>query len=248
MKDKIFIAWSDLEVAKKVGIMLDKNGYSYQIGGNAQNDTSNITVGATVLEQIKKCNQAIIIFSKKTVQDENNKQYEFVSGNLFFEFGYAIAKYGTYKLHCVKRKNDNITMPAALKTTYVTELDGDSDDVFVENIYKYFEGRQKMTVEKEKMELINNRHIIREFIDKHYSNEGSKCSDYELAQYILFDMQASHMFLDEKTVLDELTRFRGDYQNQFSDELRLSVDFSIGFLTLMTKLIKQNNEGEVYVD
>ena len=88
MKDKVFIAWSGSNsVALKVKSILErKYNYGCSIGGNAENNSKFSSVGDTVIQQIKSCNQAIVIF-------QNRKDGK-VSNNLFFELGYVMAMYG----------------------------------------------------------------------------------------------------------------------------------------------------------
>ena len=50
--------------------------------------------------------------------------------------------------------------------------------------------------------------MIHEMLQVHYSDLGSKCSDYELAQYVMFYMQASVMYQDEEKALGELKRIQ----------------------------------------
>ena len=102
MKDKIFIIWSgENNTALKVKqILEEKHNYLCYVGGNHQNDSQMLSVGDTVVRQMKACNQAIVIFS--------NKNERGVSNNLYFELGFVSASYGMKKVHCVKRYNDNI--------------------------------------------------------------------------------------------------------------------------------------------
>ena len=64
MKDKVFIGWSGsnkaaLEVKK---LLEQNNSYVCFIGGNSDNNSQYSSVGDTVLQQIRECNQAIIIW------------------------------------------------------------------------------------------------------------------------------------------------------------------------------------------
>ena len=67
MKDKIFIIWSGTnQVAQKVKNILE-NEYNYicYVGGNYNNDSQMVSIGDTVIRQMKSCNQAIVIFQNK---------------------------------------------------------------------------------------------------------------------------------------------------------------------------------------
>ncbi len=239
MKDKIFLIWSgNNTVAQKVKNILEtEHSYICVVGGSFESGAQMLTIGDTVLKQMKGCNQAIVIFQNKA----NNT----ISNNLYFELGFVASSYGLKKIHCVKRKSETITLPSDFDNSFVKGLEADSDDMFAQNIVKYFMGRQKLSVETNRMWIINNRHIVHEMIQAHYSDMGSKCSDYELAQYILFYMQAAVMFQDDEKVLNELKNFKKRFGNDFSEELNESVNISIALLDIQTSL--KSSDDIVYI-
>lgn len=241
MKDRVFIAWSGTsEIALKVKHVLENRcNYKCFIGGNGTNDSNFASVGDTVLQQIKSCNQAIIIFQKRGDG--------FISNNLFFELGYALASYGQTKVHCVKLANEDLALPSDFDNSFVEPIDDSSPEALVEGIVNYFLARQKLSVNTNKMYLINNRYQIKEYIKRHFSEQGSKCSDYELAQYLLFYTQAAQMFDDVKAVQRELQAFKQTYQYNFSNELTISVDICLTFFDLYSNIcIDRNNTA--YID
>lgn len=241
MKDKVFIIWSGSnETAVKIKRILEHDhNYICTIGGNSDNNSDFASVGDTVLQQIKACNQAIVIFQ--------NKADGTVSNNLYFELGYVFASYGAKKVHCVKRRNDNVVLPSDFDSAFVEPIDSDDEDKFVNGIIDYFLGRQKMSIDVNKMVLINTRYRIRDMIQKHYSENGSSCSDYELAQYVLFYMQAAQMFNDVKHVQEEITAFKRQHNHEFSEELDLAVNVCLAFFDLVSG-IYINSAGKVCCD
>lgn len=242
MRDNIFIGWSgDNETAIALKKELEiKYNYKCYIGGNADNDSDFSSVGDTVIQQIKNCNQAIIIFQ--------NRADGAVSNNLFFELGYVLASYGQQKVHCVKRSGDKIVLPSDFDNSFVEPIaDSENEGNFIKGIIKYFIQRQKLSVSTNKMYLIDNRYLIHGFIKSHYSEKGSKCSDYELAQYILFYMQAAHMFGDQTKVRKELMDFKHAHQYEFSLELALAVNIAVTFLEFVDSIQMAPN-GDMYVD
>jgi len=243
MRDKVFIAWSgSSEAAMLVKNLLERQyNYICSIGGNMDNNSKFSSVGDTVIQQIKTCNQAIVIFQ--------NRADGAVSNNLFFELGYVLALYGQKKVHCVKKLNEEVILPSDFDNSFVTPIKDNSNlNDFAQGIVDYFIARQKMSINENKMFLINNRYIIRDKINSHYSEAGSKCSDYELAQYILFYMQASHMFGDEKKIYQEILDFKNQHGLAFSNELSLSVNLCLTFFEMVNN-IKYNEElSEVYID
>lgn len=241
MKDKVFIGWSGSNaVALKIKKILEQDhNYVCCIGGNADNNSSFASVGDTVIQQIKSCNQAIMIFS--------NKADGSISNNLFFELGFVFSAYGAKKVHCVKKIGESIILPSDFDNSFVEPIDCDDEETFVKGITEYFLGRQKMSVEGNKMLIMNNRYKIRDMLQAHYSQIGSRCSDYELAQYVLFYMQASYMFGDPDAVEKELEEFKRNHYHEISEELGLALDISLNYMQLETKL-KINEEGKVYID
>ena len=240
MKDKIFIIWSGSDRAAQLvkRTLEQEHKYICIVGGSFESSKQMLTVGDTVIRQMISCNQAIVIFQ--------NRHDGRVSSNLYFELGFACSEYGLKKIHCVKRKGEAITLPSDFDNSFVEEIEGDSDEAFAQGVVKYFIGRQKLSIDTNKMYLINNRHIMHEMIQAHYSEAGSKCSDYELAQYILFYMQAAVMFQDDARVLDELRTFKRLYNSEFSSELNEAVNISISLLEIQVGL--KNDGDTVYID
>lgn len=127
MKDHIFIGWSGSNaIAMKVKNALEAKNFRCTIGGNADNNSQYSSVGDTVIQQIKSCNQAIMIFM--------NRADGQVSNNLFFELGYVLAMYGQPKVHCVRRSAETVILPSDFDNSFVEpiECDVSSDDLFVQ--------------------------------------------------------------------------------------------------------------------
>lgn len=230
MKDKVFIIWSgNNSTALKVkSILENKHNYICYVGGGLYSDSQMLSVGDTVVRQMKICNQAIVIF--------NNRKDGAVSNNLFFELGFVSARYGMKKVHCVKKIDETIVLPSDFDNSFIESIPANSAEEYADGIVEYFISRQKLSVDKNKMYLINNRYIIHEMLQAHYSEIGSKCSDYELAQYILFYMQSGVMFQDESKILEELKSFKKHHYNEFSLELHQAVNLSIAFLEATSDL------------
>lgn len=242
MKDRVFIAWSgsNKEAIEVKKILESRFNYVCSIGGNAENNSSYSSVGDTVIQQIKSCNQAIVIFQKR----EDGA----VSNNLFFELGYVLAMYGTKKIHCVKKNNESVILPSDFDNSFVEPIKEDEEHSFAEGIVEYFMSRQKMSINENKMYLMNNRYLLHDKIKSHYSETGSKCSDYELAQYILFYMQAAHMFGDEKKIQKEILEFKQAHSLEFSTELSIAVNMCLSFFDMVLNIKAYDDTSEVYID
>ena len=240
MRDKVFIAWSgnDVMALRVKRILQDEYNYICYIGGNSDNNSSSGPIGDTVIQQIKTCNQGIVIFQ--------NKANGSISNNLFFELGYVFAKYGPKKTHCVRRKNESVVLPSDFDNAFVEPLDDKDDETFARAIVNYFLARQKMSIDINKMRIINNRYRVHDMIQSHYSENGSRCSDYELAQYILFYQQAAQMFGDEKDVYQEISDFKRTHHFEFSSELAISVNICLTFFELLLNV--RHGQGDPYID
>ena len=239
MKDKIFIIWSgENKIALKLKkILEEKYNYLCFVGGNYQNDSQMLSMGDTIVRQMRMCNQSIVIFS--------NKCDGRISNNLYFELGFVSASYGMKKVHCVKKHDELISLPSDFDNSFVQNINANDESEFVDGIVEYFLSRQKLSVDTNKMYLINNRYIIHEMLQVHYSDVGSKCSDYELAQYVLFYMQSGVMFQDECRILEELKNFKRQFVSEFSHELHQSINLSIAFLEATSVLSYENDS--VYI-
>ena len=248
MKDRVFIAWSGTnEVALKVKTLLEAKNYLCFIGGNSDNDSKFSSVGDTVIQQMKTCNQAIIIFQNK-IDPKTNAAV--VSNNLFFELGYVLSKYGQNKIHCVKKKEDPIVLPSDFDNSFIEAITGDGNDAFAAGIVEYFLKRQKMSVTENKMLLINNRYRIRDMLKSHFSESGSRCSDYELAQYILFYMQSAYLFGDERSIKQELLDFKQAHFSEIVGELSTAIDIGVSYLDIAVhfKTVEKDGQSTVYID
>ena len=235
MKDKVFIIWSgDNMVAKRVKSILEQD-YNYLcfVGGSFDQSRQMLSIGDTVIHQMNFCNQAIVIFQNKS---EGN-----VSNNLFFELGFVVSEYGMRKVHCVKQHGEKIELPSDFDNSFVEEIHADDKESFAQKIVEFFIARQKLSVFTDKMELISQRYKMHDLIQAHYSESGSKCSDYELAQYILFYMQAAVMFQDDDKILDELLELKKRYNSKFSKEINQAVLISISLLKIQSGLISEND-------
>ena len=159
-----------------------------------------------------------------------------------------MAMYGTKKTHCVKRASEIVALPSDFDNSFVDPIECTDSESFAEGIVDYFMSRQKMSINENKMYLINNRYLMHDKIVSHYSEMGSKCSDYELAQYILFYVQAAQMFGDEKKIQKEMLEFKQLHSLEFSTELALAVNLSLSFFELITNIKSDDETYEVYID
>ena len=146
----------------------------------------------------------------------------------------------------MRPKGEKLFLPSDFDNSFVEPIDDTDMDTLVNGIIDYFLARQKLSVDANKMQLINNRYRIKEYIKRHFSEQGSKCSDYELAQYLLFYVQAAQMFDDINSVRNELQTFKHTFQYSFSKELSTSVDICLTFFELYSGIKIDEDSNSVH--
>ena len=137
---KVFIAWSgNLETAKKLGEYISKRaGYEAIVGGNLHDLKSNY-VGGTIIEQMKKCDQGILLIQKNDASA--------LSANLMFEWGYLLAKLNANKIHnyLINLEPNDSALPSDLHGvwSYSLKTENLTEEEIVENLGNKFFNSQK---------------------------------------------------------------------------------------------------------
>lgn len=218
---KVFIAWSGTtDVAAHIKRKIDqRQGYECVIGGNLH-EMNSIYVGGTIIDQMKKCDQAILLIQK-------NPRTGAISSNLMFEWGYLLAKLNANKIHnyFVDISLNDPALPSDLHGVwaYAVSTEGRApDDIAEELVTKFFDS-QRNTLTENKMTLIINRDETRKKILSHLVLPI--CSNYEMAQYVLSYIYCSNIYMDTRyEALNDMQSFLGqlgDLEMQ-SDELVLA--------------------------
>lgn len=232
MKGKVFLAWSGTNVlATQVAVRLRQEGYDAIVGGAGQdqrgNQSGDFFVGATVLGQINQCYQAIFIVQKKSDG--------FISNNLMFELGYALGKISPTRIHMfyidIDKKDPKI--PSDLEGCWAEYYSSDNE-ALVEIIAGKFLENQRMIIPENKFMVMDAYFSEREKL-RNYC-ETPTCSDYELAQYVLFFSQAAYIF-DDLEQGEKTLRILGNTlaRNAICRELSLAIQFGECYLRVFAK-------------
>lgn len=239
-KGKVFIAWSgNKEIAEAVSAELEKNGYDGVVGGRGGREGGDLFVGETVMKEISASNQAIFLISKTDKPS--------ISGNVLFELGYALARFNPRldnkkqrKIHVfyINIKHHDSMIPSDLNGIWAEEIEGDDSTGIVDSIVQSFRAHQKSIIPENKMKVIDSHYEWSEAI-KNFMG-APRCSEYEMAQYILFHAQSGYMFHCEKETRDNVKALQEKY-NGDSVELKLSMDYAISYLGLFEKIVKDGN-------
>ena len=233
---KIFVAWSgDTAVAKKLAAYIKRTNSAYDciVGGNLQ-QLESIFVGGTIIDQMRQCDQAILLIQK-------HKNTGRISANLMFEWGYLLAKLKANKIHnfLIDMNVTDNEIPSDLRGIWANEVktEGLSDDEIAKKIGDIFFAHQRFGLEKDKMTTILDRYEARSIIRGH--NASPVCTNYELAQYVLCYTYTANLF---RNIVDEALKDMRALQGGLSAnarqcrELVCSVRYAVNTLETFKKI------------
>lgn len=218
MKGRIFIAWSGKnELALQVKKQLETKDYIGVVGGE-EKAANGLFVGDSILDQINHCNQAIFIVQKK---DDGT-----ISNNLMFEFGYSLARFSHNKIHIfyIDIDPNDQKIPSDLKGIWADFYMTAECENVVDDIVQRFLSAQKHIIPGNKMAIVDDYYSIKSMLQRYA--DSPQCSEYELAQYILFYAQAAYMFNNEKESLDCLKELSKNLTNP-GEEVSLALSLAI---------------------
>ena len=236
MKGKVFIGWcGDTNIADEVKAKLKANDYEGVIGGES-GSTTTLYLGQAILNEINACNQAIFVFQKK--------KDGFISPNTLYEFGYALSRFPLNKVFAfyIDFDHNDKSIPSDLSGIWAEHLETKNGKV-PDGIIEFFLNHQKNVVQENKMELINSYFEMRH--DFTIYDRRPFCSEYELAQYVLFFSQAAYLMNDVKEGSKCLERLASAAPNRI-DELEQALRFGQGYLSIF-KMLK-TKEGVMFLE
>ncbi len=238
MKGKVFIGWSgDTKIAEDVKKKLKKADFEGIRGGQTRADNF-MYLGQAILKEIDGCNQAVFIFQKK--KDGS------ISSSTLFELGYALARLETNKIHVfyVDIPEKDPSIPSDLEGIWAEHLFNIENEQIDDKVVAKFLDNQKKVFIGNKMNIINTYYEKRSEFERYH--EKPFCSEYELAQHVLFFSQAAYMFSDVNEGLEHLNRL-GEKFTPMGPELLQSMRFAKTYLTFIHS-IKSEGEDRIYLE
>ena len=242
MKGKVFIGWcGSTALADDVKKKLKDADFEGIRGGESRTD-NYIFLGQTILKEIDNCNQAVFIFQKK---DDGS-----ISASTLFELGYALARLETNKIHVfyidIPEKDQSI--PSDLEGIWAEHLYNVNDEQIDEKVVEKFLANQKKVFIGNKMNIINTYYEKRSAFEIYA--ERPFCSEYELAQHVLFFSQAAYMFNDVNEGLEYLKRLEKKL-SPIGHELMQALRFGKAYLLFIQNIRSQGSDciyitGSVY--
>ena len=185
--DNIFIAWSgNQSLANELAnVIAGDKKYKATVGGGKPTDRY---IGEQVINQINKCDAAILL-----VEHKNGA----ISPNLMFEWGYLVAKYSVNKIYTVLINISRNELPSDVLGTWVLEekLDRESttERCFAEDIYKKFIDDYERDVEFDYFDIIDDW--------KNYFyriRNMERATEAELCRYIVIGCLAAYYYGDNE--------------------------------------------------
>lgn len=237
MKGKVFIGWSgDRTIAEDVQKKLENEEYTVIVGGDTRAET-NLFLGPSIINEIDSCHQAIIIFQRK---DDGS-----ISSNAMFEFGYCLSRMAANKIHVFYIDIPEESIPADIKGIWATPISKIERDNVDDIIAGTFLSNQRKVYLESKMDLFFSYFELKYKFQLYSSNPF--CSEYELAQNVLFFSQAAYMHNDVNEGLQCLTELADSVD--VSGELSQSLRFSNSYLGIFINMRSDDNsEGLIYLD
>ncbi len=227
----IFIAWSgNSGLALKLSEYITAENKSHRciIGGNLQGNRG-IFVGGTIIEQMRKCDQAILLIQK-------HPQTGKISENLMFEWGYLFGKLHAKRIHNYFIDLSGDDLPTDLKGAWANEIytAGKTQEQIIEEIGENFFANQGCQIEENMMSTIINRNETRTKILAH--NTDPIYLDVEMAQYILCYIYTANIYGDAlDTVYRDVDTFN-DTLTTNNEELRLASHMALQTLNMYRKI------------
>lgn len=241
MNGNVFIGWcGSNKLAAKVSESLTEKKFKCIVGGNYE-ETDNVYIGGTILNQLNNCNQAIFIVQKNTMG--------IISNNIIFEIGFSLSRFNVSakKLHLFYLDIDpkDKSIPSDLLGAWAEHIDTKNltEDQLVEDICNRFIREQKMQVLDNKMALINDWYSLSDKIAQHFTSPT--CSDFEMAQYLLF-YSVSSGFINIFSQMKECISLLRKNVDEESEELYNAFKLASTIHEVGTSVKRKDNVG--YLD
>lgn len=219
MKSKTFIIWNGLSarsIAVEVQRLLRMNNVDAVVGGETGGN-SGLYVGQAVFMEMNSCDRTLCIIKKP---NKGNK----ISENVYFELGYAIAKYGASKICIYLVDVERNALPSDLSGIWADDIVKDVEEIGTSSVgqnpasaecasnsdkniantiaVKYMAKQDQINVyhSENKMRVIHSyykwRTYLKEYIDGTDKSMLDRYSDDELALYMLMFHRAAYLYED----------------------------------------------------
>lgn len=193
----IFIGWSgNKNLADEVARLINDANVDFAIVGGGQ--PKDMFIGAQVIDQINRCDIAILL-----IEDKNG----IISPNLMFEWGYISAKYMVGNIYAFLINKQSKELPSDLMGSWVYEIQYDRESKSVEacakEIFKLYDKNSKNFSVKNYFDLIND--WKRTYV---YLTDDIPDSNQALCEYILSGCLAAYYYQDNMLLRQTLNNLK----------------------------------------
>lgn len=229
--DNVFIAWSgNKELAKELAKIINSTNKINAIVGGGQ--PKDMFVGEQVLNQIGKCDSAILL-----VEDKDGH----ISPNLMFEWGYIIAKMPAKSIYTVLINKLARDLPSDLQGVWVSEFSVDrsveTDEEIAMRIYKLYNENMIAEGTIDYFDLINNWPKI--FLQ---ISDNDFLSTEDMWECMLTGCLAAYYYTDYHRLRRALDRLPGSSDNSINNIIFFGKTYVDIFLNSLNMTVGLTND------
>lgn len=193
----IFIGWSgNKSLADRIAdLITSKTGDHAIVGGGQPKD---MFIGAQVIDQINKCDIAIIL-----AEDKNGM----ISPNLMFEWGYISAKFAVSNIHAFLINKQSKDLPSDLMGSWVNEVSFDSSSTSEQELGEKI---LDLYLQNSKNKSVRNYFDLISDWKRVYAYLSDKTSNYvqSFCEYILSGCLAAYYYQDNMLLRQTLNNIK----------------------------------------
>ncbi len=193
----IFIGWSgNKDLADEIAVLLNKQSQSFAIVGGGK--PKDMFIGAQVIDQINRCDLAILL-----VEDKNG----IISPNLLFEWGYILAKFSVNNVHAFLINKKAKDLPSDLLGSWVNEIlynkeNQTKEEIASEIVNIFLKNNTNQSV-KNYFDLISNWKQVYALLTSDIPN-----SNQSVCEYILSGCLAAYYYQDNNMLRQVLNTIK----------------------------------------
>ncbi len=248
-RGNVYIGWSDNQpLALELKKRLKAHGYDAIVGGNSESHI-NADVSSTIINQMRKCSSAIMLFATREIRSQAapDQKFKVLSGNMLYELGYLLGKFGPLgprRVLIVLLAVPVDIIPSDLMGMWRTCIDQPEEGDCVGEILDNFLSKQDSFIEEDKLSMVSEIETQRDRILTHIQTP-SYYHD-EMAQIVLLYTMAAYIYDDLTSADIILSKLQ---QQAFPNrELEYATAHSRKYFELMRSLVDLNRpDGQLFL-
>ena len=198
-RGNVYIGWSkNNSLALLLKEKLKAHGYNAIVGGNSEADI-NADVGTTIVNQMRKCSSAIMLFTTRslTSQAAPGQEFTVLSGHMLYELGYLLGKFdsiGPRRVLIVLLDVPSDIIPSDLRGMWSTQIDRLEQSDAADQILSRFLSEQRSFLVEDKLTMVSEIETQHNRILSHMQTPAYYHD--EMAQIVLLYSMAAYIYDD----------------------------------------------------